>query len=188
MHHVVHGVSVRGSHAAVREYRTLPSREVMLAHRGRWKCSRWTAMRHAIGRCCRCCLCILQQCLSGYHPVVKHCHAEQSSMLLQGQAETQPRRACGAEPAAARAAAGEARAVRRVPRPRQQCAGVWLLCGAAGLPQEGRGPRAHQQHLQAEASWLALAQSSPPCALRLQAILQPTNCNPAVGRLVRSLP
>ena len=163
---------------------TLPSREIMLAHRGRWKCSCWT-VRHSIGCCWRCCLCILQQCLSGCHPVVEQCHAEQRPMLLQGQAETQPRRPCGTKAAAARAAAGEARAVRRIPRPRQQCAGVWLLCGAAGLPQEGRGPCAHQQHLQAEASWLA--QSSPPSALRLQAILQPTNGNPAVGGLVFTL-
>ena len=96
----------------------------------------------------------------GITPSVEQGHAEQSPMLLQRQAETQPRRPCGTKSASAHAVAGEAGAVRRVPRPRQQCAGVRLLCGVAGLPQEGRGPCAHQQHQQAEAS--CLAQSSLP--------------------------
>ena len=57
--------------------------------------------------------------------------------LLQGSEKTEPKLSGITQQATASPLAGEARAVWGVQGPRQQCAGVWVLCGAAGLPEEG---------------------------------------------------
>ncbi len=63
--------------------------------------------------------------------------APRKNDLLQGSQKTQPKLSGITQQATASPLAGEARAVWGVQGPRQQCAGVWVLCGAAGLPEEG---------------------------------------------------
>jgi len=63
--------------------------------------------------------------------------APRKNDLLQGSQKTEPKRSGIAQQATASALAGEARAVWGVQGPCQQCARVWVLRGAAGLPEEG---------------------------------------------------